>query len=661
MQDKTMRSEHWHHHDFFERNNFYFGKLMTVRDFTDEQHYFNEKRWMLNRFGLGWGVVCGLKVRPHPHDHARRKVIVEPGFAIDQFGHEIVVQREEVVDLTIDQDQCPPEQSHLYYLSIKYQEFGAHPSPIPIDDCDGPKEICVFNRILESYRLIVTREKPVFTNIPLSDLRDSLQCETECHRFLQDPAPVINHGFPERSECEVVPLARICYNPTTETTAVDIDISPAHRKLAFSNEILYQLIWCLQREARQGGSGRAGRSRHVPLLASTIKGLTFRGGKNAKLDHHNGYEGRYPFRLTSDGDYIWITDREDDQIWRIDRKTNKPIKDYRIALEHPAWGIAYDGLYMWITHHAAFQAPGGTRYGKLTRINVCTLERWTIDGLVACEGLPHCYKFPESAGAPGSARLHAYPGEIALHDGDIYVAHDWLKEPGESDRREQGEEYKPRPKPQPGGREEAYHLAITRIDPAKGCMVEFIELPESGDFEPRSMIKAMASDGDALWIAYQASSNERRGSRTAILRKITKDAHGKSVVGAPYELKGELPERMAFDGTRMWISHDDGVSVIETQTGEIERVDTKTAHTALAYGGEDLLWAAVSGKNEAFISRIDIFSEEEVQRLELIEIDPQTRTDIEISDMQFDGTYIYLAYHLEHNQVKRGVIHRLLP
>jgi hypothetical protein len=29
--------------------------------------------------------------------------------------------------------------------------------------------------------------------------------------------------------------------------------------------------------------------------------------------------------------------------------------------------------------------------------------------------------------------------------------------------------------------------------------------------------------------------------------------------------------------------------------------------------------------------------------------------------MQFDGTYIYIAYHLEHNQVKKGVIHRLLP
>jgi hypothetical protein len=656
MQDKTMPSELWRHRDFFERNNFFFGKLMTARDFTDEQSYFNEKRWLLNRLGLGWGVLCGLKVRPHGHD--RGKVVVEPGVAIDQHGHEIVVRREEVVNLTAAQDPCPPEQSHLYYLSIKYEEFGVNPSPVLFDDCESPKELCVFNRIRESYRLIVTREKPVFTNIPLSDLKDILHCETASHRFLQHPAQLISQRCPERLECEVVPLARICYNPATETTAMDIDIGPANRKLAFSNEILYELIWSLQQEVRQGEPGHYSRSRHVPLLASTIKGLTFQDGRNARLDQHNGYEGRYPFRLTSDGDFIWITDREDEQIWRINRKTNRPVKDHRLSLEHPSWGIAYDGLYMWITHHAAFQAPPGPEHGKLTRVNVCTLERRTISALPMCEDLPHCSKFPESADFPGNVKIHPNPGEIVLHDGDIYVAHDRLKEHGDSGPYHEG---RPRPRPHPGGREDVYHLGLTRIDPVKGCIVEFIDLPESQDFEPLSPIKAMASDGDALWITYQASSNERRGGGTAILRKITKDHHGKSVISAPYELKGELPERMAFDGTRLWTSHDDGISVIEVRTGELERVDTKTAHTGLAYGGESLLWAAVSGKGEAFISRIDIFSEEEVQRLELVEVDSQSKTAIEISDMQFDGTYIYVAYHLEHNQVKKGVIHRLLP
>ena len=67
----------------------------------------------------------------------------------------------------------------------------------------------------------------------------------------------------------------------------------------------------------------------------------------------------------------------------------------------------------------------------------------------------------------------------------------------------------------------------------------------------------------------------------------------------------------------------------------------------------------VPGKNEAFITRIDIFSEEEVQRTEFIEVEPHT--SFEISDMQFDGTYIYVAYRLTEGQTNRGVIQRLLP
>ncbi|RIK74672.1 hypothetical protein DCC62_14805, partial [candidate division KSB1 bacterium] len=47
---------------FFERNNYFYSKLMTVRDFFAEQRYFNEKRWLMNRMISGWGVVCGLDV-----------------------------------------------------------------------------------------------------------------------------------------------------------------------------------------------------------------------------------------------------------------------------------------------------------------------------------------------------------------------------------------------------------------------------------------------------------------------------------------------------------------------------------------------------------------------------------------------------------------------
>jgi hypothetical protein len=539
-----------------------------------------------------------------------------------------------------------------------------------IDSCDGYKEECVYNRTREGYRFIVSREKPDY------HAGGGHECESLCHRLLQDPSPVISGCCPERPECEPVPLAAICYNPTTETTVMDIDLSMSNRKLAFSNEMLYELLSCLREEAWQGWGAQHNRRQHVPLLAGTIRGLKYRDGKNATLDRSNGYEGVHPFRLTSDGDYIWVTDREDRQVWRIDRTTNKAVKDSRLYLDDSTWGIAYDGRYMWISHHEAFhdhreQPPQGQfyqqensyqqgqpyghqqSYGKLTRVDICTLERLTIDGLPECHTLPECYRFPEAGGAPGSVRLKPYCGEVVLHDGHIYVAHDLPKRP-----RAQGEqEAAGSHQQQYAGQREGYELYLTRIDPAKGCIVEVITIPESEEREPLSPIAAMASDGNALWITYRASSRDKKGART-VVRKITKE-NGVSVVGEAHRLKGETPEHIAFDGTRMWISHNDGLSAVDVETGEEETVDSDTTHTALAYTGGSLLWSAVPGKNEAFITWIDIFSEVEGQRIEFLEIDPQT--SFEISDMQFDGACIYVAYHLTEGQRNRGAIYRLLP
>ena len=48
----------------FERNKYFYGKLLTVDDFETEQRYMNDKRRVLNRFLYGTGVVCGLNVVP---------------------------------------------------------------------------------------------------------------------------------------------------------------------------------------------------------------------------------------------------------------------------------------------------------------------------------------------------------------------------------------------------------------------------------------------------------------------------------------------------------------------------------------------------------------------------------------------------------------------
>jgi hypothetical protein len=71
----------------FERPRYFPGKLVTAADFELEQRYHIEKRLLLNRMLHGPGIVSGLGVTVG----AERTVTVQPGFALDPHGREILV------------------------------------------------------------------------------------------------------------------------------------------------------------------------------------------------------------------------------------------------------------------------------------------------------------------------------------------------------------------------------------------------------------------------------------------------------------------------------------------------------------------------------------------------------------------------------------------
>ena len=70
-----------------EKNNYFYGKLLTVRDFNTEQLYHNEKQHIMNRAITGCGVVSGLKVTMIDD----QTLFIEQGMALDQNGRMIVV------------------------------------------------------------------------------------------------------------------------------------------------------------------------------------------------------------------------------------------------------------------------------------------------------------------------------------------------------------------------------------------------------------------------------------------------------------------------------------------------------------------------------------------------------------------------------------------
>jgi DNA-binding beta-propeller fold protein YncE len=145
------------------RNNYFTGKLLVERDFTDEQRYLLGKLRRHNQRLHGWGVVCGMKVKQHPNPACQdRFVIIEPGTAIDCCGREILATREEYFDfkaqflLNWQKQHGPnlqpdPKEPHKIQICVSYKECGTEDIPALFDDCSCDATSCQPNRILDSY------------------------------------------------------------------------------------------------------------------------------------------------------------------------------------------------------------------------------------------------------------------------------------------------------------------------------------------------------------------------------------------------------------------------------------------------------------------------------------------------------------------------------
>jgi len=150
----------------FTRNNYFTGKLLVERDFTDETRFHMEKLRHHEQLLHGWGVVCGLKVKPHPNEACRdRFVCVEPGSAVDCCGHDIIVSEEHCVDIT----QFPEikalksnndKEPHKLQICVRFRECPTEDIPVLYDECGCDDTKCAPNRILESYEIGVMVDSP---------------------------------------------------------------------------------------------------------------------------------------------------------------------------------------------------------------------------------------------------------------------------------------------------------------------------------------------------------------------------------------------------------------------------------------------------------------------------------------------------------------------
>ncbi len=269
----------------FERNNYFYGKQFTVRDLSQEQSYFNDKRWLINRMVLGWGVVCGLEVT---WDESKRQFIVGEGMALDCCGHEIIVCETQKVDFEEYEEQCgharkDPKYEEKFVLCLEYHECKAEPVDLPAIACND-QERTEFNRVRDEFKLKVRRwedacpkKEPHLGCINrykrnLGELGPppANPCQTETiHEYL---CHKLTEGCPECDGCECVVLATIYVKAAGghyeaeayqaeqgEAQAEHYDnkneYQPGHelkvridtcvdRKFVYNNQLLYDLIYC---------------------------------------------------------------------------------------------------------------------------------------------------------------------------------------------------------------------------------------------------------------------------------------------------------------------------------------------------------------------------------------------------------------------------------
>jgi len=149
----------------FERNKFFYGKLMTVRDFELEQNYFNGKRHLLNRLIHGVGLLCGLEVDNPIIEGNTLEINLTSGAALDCWGREIVV------DKTYEGLEVKGtfDNTKLNYLYLKQKPCLKDPVPV-LANASTCEQECCYSRITEGFEVVLgSKPKTISGKVSSSD------------------------------------------------------------------------------------------------------------------------------------------------------------------------------------------------------------------------------------------------------------------------------------------------------------------------------------------------------------------------------------------------------------------------------------------------------------------------------------------------------------
>lgn len=163
-------------HVGLERTRWFRRMLVGPDDLIQDQRHELAARRRHNRLLHGWGVVCGLRVAAGQEEPC--KLVVEAGFALGPWGHEIVVPKDVTIDACAeDMDGnaagpcgdvdpwCTPVRvarnpDKPLYLAIRYAECDTRPVRVFGAGCGCDEAECEYSRTRDSYTIKLLTELP---------------------------------------------------------------------------------------------------------------------------------------------------------------------------------------------------------------------------------------------------------------------------------------------------------------------------------------------------------------------------------------------------------------------------------------------------------------------------------------------------------------------
>jgi hypothetical protein len=150
-----------------ERVRYVSGLVLGVDEFRAEQGYFRKRLRRHNLLLHGWGIVCGLGVTANSEPWI---VFVESGYAIDQWGEEIVLDVAQVADA---RPHCHGRDDCTLYVAISYRAIPSSLVPVPTIHGDGGEEAMQHSRWIDGYELALLEQCPTWVeSAPGGSLED---------------------------------------------------------------------------------------------------------------------------------------------------------------------------------------------------------------------------------------------------------------------------------------------------------------------------------------------------------------------------------------------------------------------------------------------------------------------------------------------------------